>query len=173
MTDETLPPFGPKMLALPTDKQRAFVIALYDEEAPIHGEGLLTYAATRAYAKPDGTSSNGSLRATAGRLIQDQRIQAAIAEYSHSVVRAVAPEAIAALKKVIRDPKHRDHMRAISAVADRVLPIEQSATLKIEDRRPTQEITAAVLARIEDLFRRAGLSAKVIDGQCSVVGDGA
>ena len=45
---EDAPPWGPKMLALSTDKQRAFVCALYDEEAPIKGEGLLIWAARKA-----------------------------------------------------------------------------------------------------------------------------
>ncbi len=174
MTDKSPPPYGPKMLALPTDRQRAFVVALYDEDAPLKGDGLLIYAAREAgFGNAEGTSTNKALSVIANRLIQNPRIQASIAEYSHSTLRAVAPEAIAALKAVIRDPKHRDHMRAIAAIADRVDPIEQTHVHKIEDHRaPTPAMTEKVLQRIEELMRLAGLPTKapaVIEGEFKVV----
>jgi hypothetical protein len=175
MTDET-PPYGPKMLALANDRQRAFVAALYDDQAPLKGDGLLIYAAREAgYGDAEGTSTNKALSVIANRLVQDSRVQAAIAEFSHSTLRAISPEAIAALKNVIRDPKHRDHMRAIAAIADRVDPIEQTHVHKIEDSRPTPEMTQAVLDKIEELMRRVGLAPKapiVIDGACQAVGEG-
>lgn len=147
------------MRALPTERQRAFVVALFDEEAPLKGDGLFLYAARKAgYGAADGSSTDKALSVIASRLVHDARVQAAIAEYSHSTLRTVAPEAIRALKQVIRDPKHRDHLKAIAAIADRVDPIEQKQTLTIEDNRPPSiEATERVLKRIEELARSAGL----------------
>ena len=84
-------------------------------------------------------------------------------------MRAIPPEAIRALKKLIADPTHRDHMRAIAAVIDRTDPLQTMHTVKIEDTRPpSPEITQKVLARIDELARRAGLlpSPQIIDGEC-------
>lgn len=158
------------MKALPNDRQRAFVVALFDEEAPVKGDGLFIYAAEKAGYQG---SNNKSLGVMAARLVRDARMQAAIAEYSRTTVRAISPEAIRALKEVIRNPKHRDHMRAINAVADRVDPLETTATLKIEDNRgPTPQMTERALARIEEMMQRAGLPAKpapTIDGEFKVI----
>lgn len=148
---------GPAMLALPTDKQRAFVMALYsdDDDVPPKGEGLYLFAAKAAGFGTE-TSSNKSLSVIASRLLRSPRVRAAIAEYSHTTLRAIPPEAVRALRAVIRDPKHRDHMRAINAIIDRVDPLEHVVKLT-DDRPPSIEATAAVLDRMEQLARRAGL----------------
>ena len=175
MSESELPAPGPKMLALANDRQRAFVVALYDEDAPVKGDGLFRYAARKAgYGNADGTTTDQAISVIASRLVHDERVQAAIAEYSRACVRAIAPEAVAALRKVIRDPKHRDHMRAITAIADRVDPIETTATLKIEDARPAPpEAIERVLKRIDELARRAGLlplpAPQIVDADYSVV----
>jgi hypothetical protein len=160
--------FGPKMSALP-EKRRALVCALFDDEAPAKGDGLLVYAARKANYGT-ATSSTKSLGVIAGRIIHDDDVQDAIKEHSHRVMRAIPPEAIRALKALIANPNHRDHMRAIAAVIDRTDPLQTIATLKIEDTRPPSvEATQAVLDRIEMLMQRAGLlpkSATVIEGDC-------
>ena len=160
--------FGPKMSALP-EKRRAFVVALYDEDAPRKGDGLIIWAARRAgYGTP--TSSTKSLGVIGNRIVHDDRVQAAIVEHSHRVRNAIPPEAIRALKDLIRDPKHRDHARAIAMVLDRTDPLQTVTTLKVEDNRPpSAQATQEVLDRIEELMRRAGLlpkSAPVIEGEC-------
>jgi hypothetical protein len=160
--------FGPKMAALP-EKRRALVCALFDDEAPAKGDGLLVFAARKAnYGTP--TSSTKSLGVIAGRIIHDDGVQEAIKEHSHRVMRSIPPEAIRALKNLLRDPKHRDHARAIGMVLDRTDPLQTVTTLKVEDSRPPSvEATQAVLDRIEMLMQRAGLlpkSAPVIDGEC-------
>lgn len=160
--------WGPAMAALPNDRQRAFVVALYDEEAPRKGDGLLIYAA-RAAGYGTATSSTKSLGVIANRIVHDGRVQAAIVEHSRSVLRAVPPEAIRALKELIRDPKARDHARAIAMVIDRTDPVATLTTLRIEDTRPpAPEITQKVLERIDELARRAGLlpAPRMIDGDC-------
>ena len=159
---------GPAMQSLPNDRQRAFVCALYDDDAPRKGDGLLIYAARAAgYGTP--TSSTKSLRVIANRIVHDGRVQAAIVEHSRSVLRAVPPEAIRALKELIRDPKARDHARAIAMVIDRTDPLQTLHTVRVEDTRPpSPEITQKVLDRINELARRAGLlqAPQVIDGEC-------
>jgi hypothetical protein len=129
------------------------------------------YAARQAgYGTP--TSSSKSLGVIAGRIIHDDDVQDAIKEHAHRVMRAIPPEAIRALKELIRDPKHRDHARAIAMVIDRTDPLQTLTTVRIEDTRPPSiEATQAVLDRIEELMKRAGLAPppKVIDGDFQVV----
>jgi hypothetical protein len=159
--------WGPAMAAL-NDKRRAFVVALYAEAAPRKGDGLLIYAAkTAGYGT--ATSSTKSLSVIANRIVHDERVQAAIVEHSRSVLRAVPPEAIRALKDLIRNPHARDHMRAIAAVIDRTDPLQTLHTVRVEDTRPpSPEITERVLARIDELARRAGLlpAPQIIDADC-------
>ncbi|HTC04894.1 MAG TPA: hypothetical protein VK749_15935 [Xanthobacteraceae bacterium] len=162
------PEWGPAMLALPTDRQRAFVAALYDDDAPRKGDGLLIFAAAAAgYGTP--TSSKKSLSVIANRIVHDDRVQAAIAEFSQRSVRIIPPEAVRALKDLIRDPTHKDHARGIAMVLDRVDPLQTMHTVKVEDNRPpTIEATQKVLDRIDELMQRVGLAPapKVVDGEC-------
>jgi hypothetical protein len=170
---EPAPEWGPAMSTL-NEKRRAFICALYDEDAPRKGDGLLIYAAQVAgYGTP--TSSKKSLGVIANRIVHDDRVQAGIVEYSQRVLRAIPPEAIRALKDLIRDPKHKDHARGIAMVLDRADPLQTMHTVKVEDNRPPSiEATQAVLDRIEELMKRAGLAPppKVIDADFQVVGDG-
>jgi hypothetical protein len=168
---EDVPPLAPAMMSLATDRQRAFVEALYDEDAPRKGAGLLIFAARKA-GYGTGTSSNKSLSVIANRLVQDDAVKKAIAEYSRSLVRAIAPEAIRAVKEMLRAPRDKHRMKAAAAILDRIDPIETTHTLKIEDHRPpSAEVTQKVLDRIEELARRAGLHVlpPVIDGEFEVL----
>jgi hypothetical protein len=158
------------MAALPP-KRRDFVVNLYDEEAPAKGDGLLIFAAAKA-GYGTGQSSNKVLSVIANRLIQDDRVKEAIAEYSRGLVRAISPEAVCAVRALVRDPTHKDHARAVMAIMDRFDPLETTHTVKIEDNRPpSAEVTQAVLDRIEQLMLRVGLvkPAPVIDGSCTVI----
>jgi hypothetical protein len=163
--------WGPAMQAL-SPKRRALVCALYSEDAPRHGDGLLIYAAQVAgYGTP--TSSKKALGVIAGRIVHDDRVQAAIVEYSQRCLRAIPPEAIRALKDLIRDPKHKDHARGIAMVLDRADPLQTMHTVKVEDHRPPSvEVTQAVLDRIEELMQRAGLVPKpapMLEGEFQVM----
>ena len=161
--------FGPKMAAL-SEKRRALVVALFDDDAPSKGDGLLPWAARKAgYGTPN--SSTRSLGNIAGRIIHDDAVQDGIKEHSHRVMRAIPPEAIRALKKLIADPSHRDHARAIAMVIDRTDPLQTLHTVKVEDHRPASpENIAKVLERIDELARRAGLlPAPVIEGDFEIV----
>jgi hypothetical protein len=167
---EPAPEWGPAMAALP-EKRRAFVVALYSEDAPRKGDGLIIWATQIAgYGTP--TSSKKSLSVIGNRIVHDDRVQAAIVEYSQRELRAIPPEAINALKNLIRDPKHRDHARAIAMVIDRSDPLQTMHTVKVEDSRPPSiEATQKVLDRIEALMQRVGLAPppKVIDADFDVV----
>lgn len=165
------PQWGPKMQALANDKQRAFVCALFD--AP-KAKGRLIWAA-RAAGYGTATSTNKSLSVISSRLGQDERIQEAIAEESHKRLRTLSPGAIGALDSLIGNPNHRDHVRALAMVLDRSDPLQTTHTVRVEDvRPPSMEATEKVLARIEELAKRAGLIAPappVIDGEFKVVED--
>lgn len=166
-----LPEWGPKLAAL-SEKRRAFVLALFDQDAPRKGQGLMLYAARQAgYGTP--TSSSKSLGVMARQVAQSPEVQAAVREYGRVALRSgFTPEALRALKDLLQDPTSRDHARAIAMVLDRSDPLETTATIKIEDHRPpSPEITAKVLERIDELARRAGIlpPPKVIDGECSDV----
>ena len=93
--------FGPKMAAL-SEKRRALVVALFDDDAPSKGDGLLPWAARKA-GYGTATSSTRSLGNIAGRIIHDDAVQDGIKEHSHRVMRAIPPEAIRALKAIIRE----------------------------------------------------------------------
>jgi hypothetical protein len=161
--------WGPAMSAL-SERRRAFVVALYDEDAPRKGDGLIIYATQKAnYGSP--TSSRKSLSVIGNRIVHDDRVQAAIVEYSQRVLRAIPPEAIQALKSLIRDPKHRDHACAIAMVLDRSDPLVTNHNVKVQDDRFIPEkITEQILVRIEEIAARYNLnSPRVIDGDFSVV----
>jgi hypothetical protein len=162
---------------LPNDRQRSFVRALFDEEAPPKGEGLFLFAARQAgNGAADGASSNKVLGVIANRLVHDARVQRAIALFSRSTLRAISPEAIRALKQVIRDPKHRDHMRAIAAVADRISPLQTNHAVVVEHRTPVEmeRATKEVLEKIDALARSVGLTLPPpIDAEFAVVPEGA
>jgi hypothetical protein len=168
---EPAPKYGPALAAL-SEKRRAFVFALFDAPKTI---GRLTWAARAAgYGTP--TSSLDSIRTIGSRLAQDEQVQKAIAEESHRRLRSLAPAALTALNKLIESPKHKDHARGLAMILERTDPIESTHHVKVERvERPSIAATEAVLKRIADLARRAGLSPQlmppVIDADFQVVED--
>ncbi|HEV2156357.1 hypothetical protein [Bradyrhizobium sp.] len=138
------------MLAL-SDKQRAFVHALF--LAP-KTHGSRTFAA-RAAGYGTATSSRQSLSQMGHQLSTDPKIQAAIAEVSTSYLTTLGPAAVRALRKLLDDPKHKDHGRALGIVMDRVTPVQSTAVLKVEGEVKLAAGDAArVLERIEELTAR-------------------
>jgi len=162
-----LPDYGPAMLALPNEKQRTLIAALFHDEAPAKGDGLLLYAARAAgYGTP--TSSSKSLGVIANRIVRTELAQAAIKECAIAAVRGgLAPDVVRSIKNVVNDPKHRDHARILSLVYERLDPLQTLHTVRVEDTRPqSPEVTQKVLDRIDELARRAGLlpAPQIIDG---------
>jgi phage terminase small subunit len=170
---DAAPEWGPKMQALSNDRRRAFVCALYDEQAPMKGDGLLIYAARKAgYGNKEGTTTNESLGVIGARLVQDESVHDAIAEYSRNLVRVISPEAVRAVRNLIRNPKAKDHARAVGMILDRIAPVETTHTLKVEDNRPpSREAMERVLARIDELAVRAGVMLPAIKADYRVVND--
>src|ERR1700724_361141 len=87
---------GPAMLALPTDRHRAFVRALYTVR-PGHGARVKA-AKLAGFGCP--TSSAQSMATIASRLSHDERVLAAIAEEDQKYIRSSAPRAIGALSRL-------------------------------------------------------------------------
>jgi hypothetical protein len=136
---------GPAMQALPNQKWRAFVYHLTTQKS---GHGALTRAARAAGFGKNSTPTN--LAKLAWSLSHDERVIAAVAEESRKVIRVGHPEAVAAVLNLVRNPKHRDHMRAVDAVLSRADPIESHSRHNIEvvhrtidpDREALEELRA-------------------------------
>jgi hypothetical protein len=143
---------GAAMLALPTDRHRAFVRALYQVK-PGHGANVKA-AKLAGWGQP--LSSPQSMATIASRLAHDERVLAAIREEDEKRIRSSAPRAIAALSALIENPKSKDHARGIAMILDRVHPAETVVKMK-HDATPAFKATAEVLARIADLAARAGI----------------
>jgi hypothetical protein len=162
---------GPAMRALATDKQRAFVRALFD--AP-QKDGRVIWAA-RVAGYCTETSTNKVLSTIGARLHTSEPIQAAIAEYSARALRGLSPSAIKALEDLIADPKHRDHARGIAMILDRSDPLMTTHNVVVDHRseREVVRATKEVIERIHELARRVGLPqlAAPIDADFSVVSE--
>jgi phage terminase small subunit len=139
---------GAAMLALPTDRHRAFVRALYQVK-PGHGANVKA-AKLAGWGQP--LSSPASMATIASRLAHDERVLAAIREEDEKRIRSSAPRAIAALSALVENPKSKDHARGIAMVLDRVHPVETTHLVKVEhDATPSFKETAQVMERIAEL----------------------
>jgi len=158
---------GPAMKALPTDRHRAFVRALYQVK-PGHGANVKA-AKLAAFGTPN--SSPQSMATIASRLAHDERVLAAIAEEDSKRIRASAPRAISALSRLVEDPRHKDHARGIAMVLDRVHPVETVHKVDVShkhDVTPNARETAQILERIAELSAKFSVrlpSATLIDGE--------
>jgi phage terminase small subunit len=153
---------GPAMLALPTDRHRAFVRALYTVR-PGHGARVKA-AKLAGFGTP--TSTPQSMATIASRLSHDERVLAAIAEEDQKFIRSSAPRAISALSRLIEDPKAKDHARGIAMVLDRVHPAETQHTIKVEhDATPSFKDTAVIMERIALLAARYNAMPTLVEGK--------
>jgi hypothetical protein len=173
-TDGTVE-LGPKMTALP-ETQRKFVLALFNPDLPPKGKGMHLMAARLAgYGKTkDGSpSTDAVVRAIAGRVLSDKRVQAAIAEYSTGAVRAMAPEAVLAVRHLLRDRLHRDHAKVALAVLEKVDPTPRAPMVQVVNtyQPPSPAMTAELVKEIAALAARAGvkLPPPVIEGEATEV----
>jgi hypothetical protein len=145
---------GPKMLALPSDRHRAFVRAMY-QIRPGHGAAVKA-AKMAAFGTPE--SSPQSMATIASRLMHDERVLEAFREEDEKHIRASAPRAITALSRMIENPKHKDHARGIGMVLDRVHPAETIHSVKLNhDVTPAFQDTVQVLARMAALAAKYGV----------------
>lgn len=138
------------MKALPTDRHRAFVRAMYQVK-PGHGAAVRA-AKFAGFGTPESTPQ--SMATIASRLTHDPRVQEAFAEHDQLYIRASAPRAIRALSSLIENPNAKDHARGIAMVLDRVHPAEQLHNVKHEhlyDVTPDAKETALILGRVAEL----------------------
>ena len=150
---------GAAMQALPSDRHRAFVRALYTVR-PGHGANVKA-AKLAGFGCVD--SSPQSMATIASRLAHDDRILAAIREEDEKHIRSSAPRAISALSRLIETPSAKDHVRGIALVLDRTYPVETVVKMQ-HDATPAFKATADVLERIAKLAVLAGLDpARLID----------
>jgi phage terminase small subunit len=143
---------GPKMKALPTDRHRAFVRALY-QVRPGHGANVKA-AKAAGFGTPTSTPQS---MATPSRLAHDERVLEAIREQDEKYIRSSAPRAIRALSSLIENPRAKDHARGIAMVLDRVHPAEIIHNVK-HDATPAFVETAQVMARIAELAAKYSVS---------------
>lgn len=177
---------GPAMRALPNEAWRTFCHELVTGPG---GHGKYAAAARAAGLGKDSTPAN--LAKLAWKIAHDDRMIAAIAEEARKHLRGAHPEAVNALHKMIRDPAHRDHGRAVLALLDRVDPVVSKQNIEVTHRvvNPDEEALEELralrqlgvsremmvetfggngLARLEkleaiDMARRSS-EAKIIDG---------
>jgi phage terminase small subunit len=148
------------MLALPNDRYRDFVVALFTVKS---GHGAATRAA-RAAGFGSDTSSARSMANIASRLMHNEAVIDAMREYGEQFLRAAGPTALRALEKLVLTPSHKGHERAVAAVVDRLYPVETVSTLNVRhDATPTFKSTAEIMERI------AVLTAKFNLGQAPIV----
>jgi hypothetical protein len=146
---------GPAMKALPNDRWRAFVRALY-QVRPGHGAQV---RACKLAGFGTETSTPETMAVLASRLAHDERVQAALYEEDQKHIRASAPRAIRALSTLIENPSSRDHARGIAMVLDRVHPAETTHTVKVEhEASSSMKLTAQVFERIMELAARANVA---------------
>jgi hypothetical protein len=166
---------GPAMRALPTDRHRAFVRAMYQVK-PGHGAAVRA-AKLAGFGTP--MSSPQSMATIASRLTHDERVQAAFAEQDQLFIRASAPRAIRALSALIENPKAKDHARGISMILDRTMPLETIHNVKVEhDVTPNAMETARIMERIAELSAKFSvklpapmrqIGGPIIDGEATLI----
>jgi hypothetical protein len=150
---------GPAMLALPTERHRMFVRALYQVK-PGHGANVKA-AKLAGFGCP--TSTPQSMATIGSRLAHDERVLAAIREEDEKRIRSSAPRALSALSALIENPKSKDHARGIAMVLDRVHPAETVVKMQ-HDATPAFKSTAQALERIAQLAAQAGIDpSRLID----------
>jgi hypothetical protein len=111
---ETWGELGPAMREL-NERQRLFVRHLLLEKP---GMGAPVRAARAA-------GYNGKwIRNVAHDLTRNLKVLAALSEEARKIIRGPGyAEAVGALMRLVRDPKHRDHARGIGMVLDRADPL--------------------------------------------------
>jgi hypothetical protein len=126
---------GPAMAALPPHWQ-AFVRELFHQKP---GFGNHTRALRAVPELCKGRKDPKYHRQKAYRLMQDPRIQAAIAEEAANFIRMTGPAAAQMLNRLVLNENHRDHARGIAMVLDRVAPIETKHVIDVRHHRTLDE----------------------------------
>jgi hypothetical protein len=138
---EPEPEMGPAMRALPSNRWRTFVSHYL--MLPPSRVGVFSNQAEAARRAGFGTArSHVNTMARIGyRLVQDERIQAAIAEESRKMLRGGGFEAVKQLLAIVNNSEHKDQIKAIGMVLARVDPEVTRQDMNIVHRHidPDQE----------------------------------
>lgn len=147
---------GPAMLAC-TTRQRAFVIAMLDFPGWTHDQMAMAAGFT---------GDNMTLRTTASRLVHADKVQAAIQEEARKRIGASAITAASELVKIAGNGMHKDQLKAIGMILNRVGLHE-----KTEHAVTVTNIAddSAAIERIKALAGLLGLDAKQLLGRAGVV----
>lgn len=152
-----LPPegqLGPAMNALPTDRQRAFVIAALE-----FGDLNFTRAALAAGFK----GSDQAIRNAAWRLSHDAAVQAAMDEEARRRLNSGKLMAVATLLTLAKSAaKDSDRLKALEMVLNRTgMPSQSEHKVVVQDISKTDE---EMIARIEQLALKHGLDPQKLLG---------
>jgi hypothetical protein len=140
--------WGECMRALPSDRWRSFVEHLV---LGAGGHGAQAAAARKA-GFGTARSRPSTIARIASRLARDDRVIAAIAEESRKLIRIGAPAAARALLKLVNDPSHKDHGRAIGLLLERTDPITSTQNINVNHKLIDPDTEAlAELAALREL----------------------
>jgi hypothetical protein len=167
---------GPCMLAL-NPYQRRFVLEL--RNGPVGYGSEVRAARAAGYGTP--TSSDVSVRNLANQVLHNAKVQAALKEVGHRIIRAASFQSIQNTISIANDLEHRDCLKANLALLDRAgFAAETFHHVTVEKTAPDMVViaTAEVLAQIRQLAIDAGLdparqvaAAKQIEGVATEVKD--
>jgi len=151
---------GPRMLALRHNRHRQFAFLM--------GCGDMTAAeAARAVGYQDKSEA---AKVRGAELMQRADVTAAIKEVAGKVLSGLAPIAIAALRNILRSPKHPAHARMIETVLDRtgyLAAMEQKITVEHVDDGRLREIVARLAVEVGidavKLLGRPMIEGEVVD----------
>jgi phage terminase small subunit len=143
--DRSYGELGPALRAL-NEQQRNFV-RHYVAEAMIKPYGAATRAAHAAGYSDKRV--NGVQRLTskmAYTLLHDKtrspKIVAAIAEETQRITRMGAPEAVGALYKIVHDPLHPGHLKALDMILSRTDPVVSRQDIAVTHRVVDPDVEA-------------------------------
>jgi hypothetical protein len=152
---------GPAMLALPTDRMRAWVDAV-----------VRLGAGHKVAAKIAGYSGNAATLAVCGhRLAHDERVIAALAELARKMVRAATIASVRYLAGLVEneDADHRDRVKAAQLILDRGgLPAHTEHKLTIEDSRTDQQ----KIDELRAFAQRLRIDERTVLGEAGYPADG-
>jgi hypothetical protein len=158
--DESL---GPCMRLL-TPKQRRFVWEL--RYGPVGYGSEVRAARAAGYGTP--TSSDGSMEVLAHQALHSPRMQDALREVGHRIIRAEAFQSIRNVTAIANDLKHRDCLKANLALMDRggfsvetvhniIVQHKTDYTKQALEELATFRRLGVERARLEEIFGRDGL----------------
>jgi hypothetical protein len=153
---------GPAMAAL-TEKQRRFVLEL--RHGPCGYGSEIRACRAAGYGTP--TSSDASLRVIAHQVLHHPKVQDALREVGHKIIRAEAFQSIKNTTAIANDLKHRDCLKANLALLDRGGFAPETFHHVTVERSPATLVIATeqILERIRALTAKLGLEpVKQIEG---------